>query len=90
MPQSYYVVHIERENDKLFNDTPKVTVQLRRFAYAGCFASSIHDEFSPEEYGVTLKKEYTVSDKEEYQSIIKQCKKIFIKRNPNIDPNRIQ
>ena len=45
MPHSYYIVHLEEKDDVIF-------AQLRRFAYAGAFTSSVWDEFDLKEYGL--------------------------------------
>ena len=48
MPHSYYIVHLEAKD----RQNKVVYAQLRRFEYAGAFASSVFDEFDLKEYGL--------------------------------------
>lgn len=99
MAQGYYIVHLEDDKER-----ENIIAELRYFAYAGCFASCVHDSFLLSEYdlqptmlvsnwkGLSTRNANTsdiVSHNGKYSEMIAKCTEIFLKRNPNLSAEHI-
>lgn len=103
MPHSYYIVHLEEKADESIYAQLRCFAYPGAFASSVYDEFNVKEQFPDIEWTVREIVSHKMGLKtivrnkrlreffgKDYLDLTEQCKKIFIKRNPNIDVNKIQ